>query len=93
MKQLGPDFRYEEDTVRAPTPVLSDEFAWNVAHAMNAGVDPAVLAFHATDMAVTLGASGPSEIARAATRIAEVAADPLGYPMRPHPALAEDDDF
>lgn len=93
MKQLGPDFRYEGDTLRAPTPVLSDAFALNVAHAMNAGVDPAVLAFHATDMAVTLGASGPSEIARAATRIAEVAADPLGYPMRPHPALAEDDDF
>ena len=93
MNKLGPDFRYTEERLWEPTSVLSNEFAQNVAHRMNEGLDPAILAIHATDMAVTLGASGSREIAQAARRIAEVAADPQGYPMRPHPALAEDDDF
>lgn len=92
MNKLGPNFRYPEETVWEPASVFSDAFAQSVAHAMNE-VDPAVLAMHATDMARTLGASGSPEVARAAGRIAEVAADPMGYPLRSHPALAEDDDF
>lgn len=93
MKKLGPDFRYEEERLWEPTSVLSDEFAKSVAHRMNEGLDPAPLANHATHMARTLGASGSREVAQAARRIAEVAADPQGYPVRLHPALAEDNDF
>jgi hypothetical protein len=93
MKKLGPDFRYAEHRLWQPTSVLSDDFAQSVAHRMNEGLDPAVLSIHATDMARTLGASGSREVAQAARRIAEVAADPQGYPGRSHPALAEDDDF
>lgn len=92
MKKLGPDFRFPDEAVLEPASVLSDEFAQSVAHAMNE-VDPATLAMHATNMARTLGASGSPEVARAAGRIAEVAADPMGYPLRSYPALAADDDF
>jgi hypothetical protein len=92
MNKLGPGFRYPDEAVWQPASVLSDNFAQNVAHAMN-GVHPATLAMLATDMAQTLGASGSPEVARAASRIAEVAADPMGYPLRSHPALAADDDF
>lgn len=92
MKKLGPNYQYPEQTIWHPASALSDEFAQNVAHAMD-GVHPATLEMLATDMARTLGASGSPEVARAASRIAEVAADPMGYPLRSHPALAADDDF
>lgn len=46
-----------------------------------------------TGTAQTLGAYGVQEVAQAGRRIADVALDPRGYPLAPHPAqyLPEDD--
>jgi len=47
---------------------------------------------HAAGMARRLGADGVQEVARAATRIADVAADLRGFPLEPHPQEFEHDD-
>ena len=47
---------------------------------------------HAIEMARRFGADGVQEVARAATRIADVAADLRGFPLAPHPAQFEHDD-